>query len=177
MRHLTHLGRIWLNYQFSFACWIISGTTVINLKLGESAYAKWRKKTQPRVKLRYISDCFRLRIRTILTYHIVRPNTYHTLTKVLKHRLSCSLFAMQARIWQMRFHTGPTTLPDVEHDLRTDEQVLRYVITKHRDLPKVKQWRVYQQYYQSAVPALHEELAAAATTTRKQIKAASASKP
>ena len=53
---------------------------------------------------------------------------------------------LQALIWQLRFHSAPEVLADVNHNLATDENVLRYQVTRNRDLPKIKQWRVLKHY-------------------------------
>lgn len=53
---------------------------------------------------------------------------------------------VQAQIWQLRFHAAPTTLKDVNHDLATNEDVLRHQVTRSRDRPKIKQWRVAHHY-------------------------------
>lgn len=53
---------------------------------------------------------------------------------------------VQAQIWQLRFHAAPAILKAVHHDLATTEDVLRYQVTRSRDKPKIKQWRVAHHY-------------------------------
>jgi hypothetical protein len=53
---------------------------------------------------------------------------------------------LQANIWQLRFHAPPSVLKDVRLDLDTDEDILRHQITRSRDVPRVKQWRVVHHY-------------------------------
>lgn len=53
---------------------------------------------------------------------------------------------VQAHALQLRFHAGPSLLGDIHHGLSTDERVLRYQITKYRDVPKIRQWRAIMQY-------------------------------
>jgi hypothetical protein len=53
---------------------------------------------------------------------------------------------VQADIWQLQFHSAPAVLKDVNHDLATDENILRWQVTRSRDLPRVKQWRVLREY-------------------------------
>lgn len=57
-----------------------------------------------------------------------------------------TLHGVQAFVWQVKFHSGPVILSDVDHDLRTDERVLRYLVTKADESTKMKQWRIFQQY-------------------------------
>lgn len=38
-------------------------------------------------------------------------------------------------MWQLQFKAAPAVLTDVEHNLKVDERVLRYLIQKQPDLP------------------------------------------
>ena len=72
--------------------------------------------------------------------------------------------AAQANIWQLQFHAPPTVLEHVHHDLATDERLLRHQVSKARELPRVRQWRVVHHYEgkaQRAAAAAFSELAAA----------------
>lgn len=65
-----------------------------------------------------------------------------------------SALCVQAFVWQVKFHSAPSALTDVDHDLRTDERVIRYIVTKADESVKMKQWRIFQQYAEGTVPHL-----------------------
>jgi hypothetical protein len=58
--------------------------------------------------------------------------------------------SMQANIWQLGFHAAPSSLKSVNLDLSTDDNILRYQVTKSRDLAKVRQWRVVEYFGKQA---------------------------
>lgn len=39
---------------------------------------------------------------------------------------------LQAQMWQMSFMVAPAALPEVDHNLRVDERVLRWLLSKKR---------------------------------------------
>ncbi|GMH41915.1 hypothetical protein BSKO_09834 [Bryopsis sp. KO-2023] len=43
----------------------------------------------------------------------------------------------QAAMWGMNFMAGPSVLPEVEHDLRVEEGVLRWAILKQKAYPNL----------------------------------------
>lgn len=53
---------------------------------------------------------------------------------------------MQAHAWSLGFHAAPSLLSDISHNLATDEKVLRYQVSKYRDVAKIRQWRAMMQY-------------------------------
>lgn len=42
----------------------------------------------------------------------------------------CTL--LQANMWQVNFAASPKTLQDIDHSLRVDERVLRWIVLKRR---------------------------------------------
>lgn len=64
----------------------------------------------------------------------------------------------QADMWQLQFKAAPGVLNDVEHDLKVDERVLRYLIQKQPDLPTMPNTHNVQKWARRITP-----LAAAAT--------------
>ena len=50
---------------------------------------------------------------------------------------------MQAQIWQLQFQASPSLLKDVRLDLATDEDILRYQVTRSKDLALRKDWRMH----------------------------------
>ena len=49
---------------------------------------------------------------------------------------------------QLSFFASPSVLPTLEHNFRTDERVMRYLVVKakpYEALPKAKQLRVLEQ--------------------------------
>lgn len=39
---------------------------------------------------------------------------------------------LQAAMWQLNFASDPKVLPEIDHSLRVDERVLRWVVLKRR---------------------------------------------
>lgn len=49
----------------------------------------------------------------------------------------CILVALQANMWQMSFATEGGALKEIEHGLRVNEQVLRWIVLKREMLSKL----------------------------------------
>jgi ribosomal protein S6 len=64
--------------------------------------------------------------------------------------LNCTL---QADVWQLQFKAAPSVLEDVEHNLRVDERVLRYLIQKQPDLPTMPNTHRVQKMARRILPA------------------------
>ena len=52
-------------------------------------------------------------------------------------RLKSAVTVLQAEIFQMDFMVDPAALEDLEHDLKVDERMLRYVLQKKDPLPRL----------------------------------------
>ena len=56
-------------------------------------------------------------------------------------------------MWQLQFKSAPNVLGDVEHNLRVDERVLRYLIQKQPDLPIMPNTHRVQKWARRILPA------------------------
>ena len=59
----------------------------------------------------------------------------------------------QADVWQLQFKAAPSVLEDVDHNLRVDERVLRYLIQKQPELPTMPNTHNVQKWARRILPA------------------------
>lgn len=55
-------------------------------------------------------------------------------------------------MWQLQFKAAPAVLTDVEHNLKVDERVLRYLIQKQPDLPTMPNTHNVQKWARRLTP-------------------------
>ncbi len=70
-------------------------------------------------------------------YLPTRPQPTAACYRPAARRLSSALIMWQAEIFQMDFMVDPVALEDLEHNLKVDERVLRYVLQKKDPLPRL----------------------------------------
>lgn len=98
--------------------------------------------------------------------HATQPRKHQCRSQIVCLRADCLrrlAIALQAAMWEMTFMVQPSALKDVEHELRVDERVLRWMFLKKRSAPVLPNtYRINKYVQANRVPKLQspwEEMA------------------